>query len=117
METGLEVRVPLCDHRLRVRLQRPPGLKTFDGREKSLLRHATKDLLPAPIVQRRKAPRPSTQDLGQDRAVNREPTRIAADPGPEEAQPVAARTSGSTCSPPARRSRRAATARVQPESV
>ncbi|MEU3218453.1 hypothetical protein [Streptomyces sp. NPDC006971] len=109
-------------------------MKTFQGREKSLLRHATKDLSPAPVVQRRKAPRPSTQDLGQDRAVNREPTRIAADPGapalpgtatraaprprlPEEAQPVAARTSGSTCSPPARRSRRAATARVQPESV
>ncbi|MEU3656521.1 asparagine synthase-related protein [Streptomyces sp. NPDC032161] len=48
---------------------------------KSLLRHAAKDLLSASIVQRRKTPHPSTQDLGCDRAVNRVLTRIAADPG------------------------------------
>lgn len=82
MATGLEVRVPLCDHRLVEYVYNVPwAMKTFDGREKSLLRHATKDLLPASIVQRRKAPYPSTQDLGYDRAVNRELTRIAADPG------------------------------------
>ncbi|MFI9423135.1 asparagine synthase (glutamine-hydrolyzing) [Streptomyces achromogenes] len=81
MATGLEVRVPLCDHRLVEYVYNAPwSVKTFDGREKSLLRHATKDLLPESIVRRRKAPYPSTQDPGYDEAVNRELSRIVADP-------------------------------------
>ncbi|MEU1505347.1 asparagine synthase (glutamine-hydrolyzing) [Kitasatospora sp. NPDC005748] len=80
MATGLEVRVPFCDHRLVEYVYNTPwAFKTFDGREKSLLRHATKDLLPRSIAQRRKAPYPSTQDLGYDRAINRELARIAGD--------------------------------------
>ncbi|MFF5860727.1 asparagine synthase (glutamine-hydrolyzing) [Streptomyces sp. NPDC012751] len=81
MATGLEVRVPLCDHRLVEYVYNAPwSVKTFDGREKSLLRHATKDLLPESIVQRRKAPYPSTQDPQYDQAVNQELSRIVADP-------------------------------------
>lgn len=37
-------------------------MKTFDGREKSLLRAATRNLLPPAIAQRVKSPYPSTQD-------------------------------------------------------
>ena len=41
MAVGLEVRVPFCDHRLVEYVYNTPwSLKTFDGREKSLLRGA-----------------------------------------------------------------------------
>jgi asparagine synthetase B (glutamine-hydrolysing) len=40
-------------------------LKTFDGREKSILRAATRKLLPNSIVERQKNPYPSTQDPGE----------------------------------------------------
>ena len=63
MAHGLEVRVPFCDHRLVEYVYNTPwALKTFDGREKSLLRAATADVLPQSVVQRRKSPYPSTQD-------------------------------------------------------
>jgi asparagine synthase (glutamine-hydrolysing) len=64
MAVGLEVRVPFCDHRLVEYVYNTPwSMKTFDGREKSLLRAATADLLPQSVVQRVKSPYPSTQDL------------------------------------------------------
>ncbi|AJT42764.1 asparagine synthase [Psychromicrobium lacuslunae] len=63
MAVGLEVRVPFCDHRLVQYVYGTPwAMKTFDGREKSLLRAATKHLLPESVVQRVKSPYPSTQD-------------------------------------------------------
>ncbi|OBJ85815.1 asparagine synthase (glutamine-hydrolyzing) [Mycobacterium sp. 1245852.3] len=63
MAVGLEVRVPYCDHRLVEYVYNTPwSLKTFDGREKSLLRGATHRLLPASVVQRVKAGYPSTAD-------------------------------------------------------
>jgi asparagine synthase (glutamine-hydrolysing) len=40
----------------------PWSLKTFDAREKSLLRAAATDLLPSSVLQRVKSPYPSTQD-------------------------------------------------------
>ncbi|MER7227326.1 asparagine synthase-related protein [Streptomyces rubradiris] len=87
MATGPEVRVPLCDHRLVEYVHNAPwSVKTFEGREKSLLRHAAKHLLPESIGQRRKAPYPSTQDPGYDEAVNRELSRVAADPGAAPAE-------------------------------
>jgi asparagine synthase (glutamine-hydrolysing) len=70
MASGLEVRVPFCDHRLvQYVFNTPWALKTFDGREKSLLRAATADLLPASIVDRVKSPYPSTQDPGYEKAL------------------------------------------------
>ncbi len=63
MAVGLEVRVPFCDHRLVEYVYNTPWwLKTFDGREKSLLRGATRDVLPESVVKRVKSPYPSTSD-------------------------------------------------------
>jgi asparagine synthase (glutamine-hydrolysing) len=63
MAVGLEVRVPFCDHRLVEYVYNAPwALKTYDGREKSLLRGAAGDLLPDSVLQRIKSPYPSTQD-------------------------------------------------------
>jgi asparagine synthase (glutamine-hydrolysing) len=64
MRVGLEVRVPFCDHRLVEYVYNAPwALKTYDGREKSLLRGAVADVLPDSVVERVKSPYPSTQDL------------------------------------------------------
>jgi len=63
MAHGLEVRVPFCDHRLVEYVFNVPWtMKTFDGHEKSLLRAATADLLPASVRERRKTPYPLVQD-------------------------------------------------------
>jgi asparagine synthase (glutamine-hydrolysing) len=70
MAVGLEVRVPFCDHRLVDYVFNIPWrLKTFDGREKSILRAATRELLPNSIVERQKSPYPSTQDPSYEQAV------------------------------------------------
>ncbi|MFP8885411.1 asparagine synthase (glutamine-hydrolyzing) [Streptomyces mangrovi] len=70
MAVGLEVRVPFCDHRLvEYVFNAPWSMKTFDGREKSLLRAATRDILPKSIVERVKAPYPSTQDSGYEKKL------------------------------------------------
>ena len=63
MAVGLEVRVPFCDHRLVEYVYNTPwSLKTYDGREKSLLRDAARDVLPESVVKRVKSPYPSTYD-------------------------------------------------------
>jgi asparagine synthase (glutamine-hydrolysing) len=63
MAVGLEVRVPFCDHRLVEYVYNTPwSLKTYDDREKSLLRGAARDVLPQSVVDRVKSPYPSTQD-------------------------------------------------------
>ncbi|WP_437774524.1 asparagine synthase (glutamine-hydrolyzing) [Sorangium sp. So ce1097] len=70
MATGLEVRVPFCDHRLvEYVFNAPWSMKTFDGREKSLLRAAAGDLLPRSVLDRRKSPYPATQDPAYARAL------------------------------------------------
>jgi asparagine synthase (glutamine-hydrolysing) len=80
MAVGLEVRVPFCDHRLvQYVFNTPWSMKTFDGREKSLLRAAALDVLPESVAQRVKSPYPSTQDPRYARALNGELRRIAAD--------------------------------------
>ncbi|GAA1206646.1 asparagine synthase (glutamine-hydrolyzing) [Pseudonocardia alaniniphila] len=75
MAVGLEVRVPFCDHRLvEYVFGTPWAQKTFDGREKSLLRAATADLLPQSVVQRVKSPYPATQDAAYDEMLR---TKVA----------------------------------------
>ena len=70
MATGLEVRVPFCDHRLvQYVFNTPWTMKTFDGREKSLLRAAAGDFLPESVRDRKKVPYPATQDPTYDSAV------------------------------------------------
>ncbi|WP_206787140.1 asparagine synthase (glutamine-hydrolyzing) [Amycolatopsis sp. MtRt-6] len=82
MAVGLEVRVPFCDHRLVEYVYNTPwSLKTFDGREKSLLRHATSHVLPASVAQRVKSPYPSTQDPGYAAALQQQAKEVLAEPG------------------------------------
>ncbi|MFD1519669.1 asparagine synthase (glutamine-hydrolyzing) [Pseudonocardia yunnanensis] len=73
MAVGLEVRVPFCDHRLvEYVFGTPWSHKSFDGREKSLLRAATADLLPESVAQRVKSPYPSPQDASYERWLRAE---------------------------------------------
>ncbi|WP_326569281.1 asparagine synthase (glutamine-hydrolyzing) [Amycolatopsis rhabdoformis] len=80
MAVGLEVRVPFCDHRLVEYVYNTPwSLKTFDGREKSLLRHATKHVLPDSVRDRVKSPYPSTQDPGYAAALQQQVKEVLAE--------------------------------------
>lgn len=80
MATGLEVRVPFCDHRLVEYVFNVPWkMKTFDGREKSLLRAAVTDLLPQSVLTRVKTPYPATQDPAYERVLRRELSAVLAD--------------------------------------
>ncbi|MFJ8149101.1 asparagine synthase (glutamine-hydrolyzing) [Streptomyces sp. NPDC096048] len=80
MAVGLEVRVPFCDHRLvEYVFNTPWEMKSFDGREKSLLRAATKDLLPESIVQRVKSPYPTTQDPAYELGLRASLHEVLAD--------------------------------------
>ena len=82
MAVGLEVRVPFCDHRLVEYVYNTPwSLKTYDNREKSLLRGATRDVLPRSVAERVKSPYPSTQDAKYAVALQRQAREYLADPG------------------------------------
>ncbi|WP_149824394.1 asparagine synthase (glutamine-hydrolyzing) [Streptomyces tailanensis] len=81
MISGLEVRVPFCDHRLvQYAYNIPWEMKTFDGREKSLLRAAVSDLLPERVLERPKAPFPVSQDTTYTKALHEEFAEVLADP-------------------------------------
>ncbi|WP_333768906.1 asparagine synthase (glutamine-hydrolyzing) [Streptomyces sp. IBSBF 2435] len=81
MAVGLEVRVPFCDHRLVEYVYNAPwALKSFDGREKSLLREATADVLPRSVYDRVKSPYPSTQDPAYAVALQRSLQDLLAAP-------------------------------------
>jgi asparagine synthase (glutamine-hydrolysing) len=81
MAVGLEVRVPFCDHRLVEYVYNAPwSLKTYDGREKSLLRGAARDVLPASVVERVKSPYPSTQDPRYVSDIQQQVQMLLADP-------------------------------------
>lgn len=63
MYSGLEVRVPFCDHRIaEYCFNMPWKYKALHGREKGILRAAVKDLLPEEIVERKKSPYPKTHN-------------------------------------------------------
>jgi asparagine synthase (glutamine-hydrolysing) len=80
MAVGLEVRVPFCDHRLVEYVYNTPwSLKTYDGREKSLLRGAAADILPASVLARVKSPYPSTQDPRYGAAIRQQAKQLLAD--------------------------------------
>ncbi|ALO91882.1 asparagine synthase (glutamine-hydrolyzing) [Streptomyces olivaceoviridis] len=81
MAVGLEVRVPFCDHRLVEYVYNAPwALKSFDGREKSLLREAAADVLPRSVYERVKSPYPSTQDPRYARALQEQTKELLARP-------------------------------------
>jgi asparagine synthase (glutamine-hydrolysing) len=52
-------------------------MKTFDGREKSLLRAAASGLVPGSILKRVKSPYPVTQDVAYEQALRDELGRLA----------------------------------------
>ena len=61
MATGLEVRVPFCDHRLvEYAWNIPWDMKAIDGVGKGLLRRALSGILPDDVLWRRKSPYPKT---------------------------------------------------------
>ena len=63
MYTGLEVRVPFCDHRLLEYVWNVPWrMKFHNNIEKGLLREALSDLLPKKLLKRRKSPYPKTHN-------------------------------------------------------
>ena len=63
MYSGLEVRVPFCDHRIAEYLYRVPWeMKDHSGYEKGLLRRAMAGRLPETILWRKKSPYPKTHD-------------------------------------------------------
>ena len=81
MAVGLEVRVPFCDHRLVEYVYNAPwSLKTCDAREKSLLRGAARDVLPASVVDRVKSPYPSTQDPRYVGDIQQQVAELLGDP-------------------------------------
>lgn len=60
---NLEVRVPFCDYRLVEYMWNVPWeIKALNGREKGLLRHITRNILPKEIVDRKKSPYPKTHN-------------------------------------------------------
>jgi len=63
MYSGLEVRVPFCDHRIAEYLYGVPWeFKDYGGKEKGLLRYAMKGILPDEVLWRKKSPYPKTHD-------------------------------------------------------
>ncbi len=63
MYSGLEVRVPFCDHRIAEYLYGVPwAFKDYRNKEKGLLRCAMEGLLPDEVLWRKKSPYPKTYD-------------------------------------------------------
>ena len=63
MYSGLEVRVPFCDHRIAEYLYGVPWeFKDHRGKEKGLLRYAMEAYLPQEVLWRKKSPYPKTFD-------------------------------------------------------
>jgi asparagine synthase (glutamine-hydrolysing) len=63
MASGLEVRVPFCDHRLVEYVWNVPWtMKAYGNREKGLLRYALRGLLPEEVLTRKKSPYPKTHN-------------------------------------------------------
>ncbi|MDD4316301.1 MAG: asparagine synthase-related protein, partial [Clostridia bacterium] len=61
MYSGLEVRVPFCDHRLvEYAFNMPWEIKSLNGREKGVVRSAFAGSLPKEITERKKSPYPKT---------------------------------------------------------
>lgn len=81
MYSGLEVRVPFCDHRIAQYLYGVPWeFKDYQGREKGLLRLAMQDVLPDEVLWRKKSPYPKTFDPEYTQIVREKLAKVLADP-------------------------------------
>ncbi|MEV7883173.1 asparagine synthase (glutamine-hydrolyzing) [Streptomyces sp. NPDC002817] len=82
MAASIEGRVPFCDHELAEYVYNVPWeMKVADGREKSLLRAAVRDLLPEAVLQRKKSPYPTVQDPAYRTALRAQLKEITERPG------------------------------------
>ncbi|WCK54400.1 asparagine synthase (glutamine-hydrolyzing) [Aneurinibacillus sp. Ricciae_BoGa-3] len=80
MATGLEVRVPFCDHRLVEYMWNVPWeFKTYGQREKGILRKALAGMLPDDVLERRKSPYPKTHNPSYLAAVQQRVLHILDD--------------------------------------
>ena len=81
MFSGLEVRVPFCDHRIAEYLYGVPWeFKNWQGREKGLLRYAMSGWLPEEVMWRKKSPYPKTFDPEYLRIMTKRLEAILVDP-------------------------------------
>ncbi|WP_418791612.1 asparagine synthase (glutamine-hydrolyzing) [Phosphitispora sp. TUW77] len=81
MATGLEVRVPFCDHRIIEYVWNIPWeIKNCDNIEKGLLRRALKGIIPEGVLYRRKSPYPKTHNPNYLAAVRKSLLDIISDP-------------------------------------
>ena len=63
MASGLEVRVPFCDHRIAEYVYNVPwSIKNKDNISKNLLREAARGILPDDVLMRKKSPYPKTHN-------------------------------------------------------
>ncbi len=82
MYSGLEVRVPYCDHRIAEYLYSVPWpMKELGGFEKGLLRRAMADYLPEKVLTRKKSPYPKTHNPAYARLVAQRLRDLIATPG------------------------------------
>ena len=81
MASGLEVRVPFCDHRLvEYAWNIPWEMKTCDQKEKGILRRALEGILPVEVLNRRKSPYPKIYNPNYLTAVRNWLEQILEDP-------------------------------------
>ncbi len=80
MWSGLEVRVPYCDHRIAQYVYNVPWeFKCPGGVPKGLLRDAAQGLLPREVLQRKKSPYPKTHNPGYEAILKQRLTYILRD--------------------------------------
>ena len=83
MESSLEVRVPFCDYRIvEYAYNMPWNIKSYNNREKGILRKAFENELPEIITWRKKSPYPKTHHPGYRAAVSRLLREILSDYDP-----------------------------------
>ncbi|MGW2255600.1 asparagine synthase (glutamine-hydrolyzing) [Kitasatospora sp. NPDC001660] len=82
MAHGVQLRPPFCDRALVEYVYNVPAeLKRVNGQEKSLLRAAVADLLPEPVLNRRKSAYPTTQEAEYGERLRARFAELAADRG------------------------------------
>lgn len=80
MYNSLEVRVPFADYRIvEYAFNLPAEYKLYNGREKGLLREATRGILPEDIIHRKKSPYPKTHSPSYTKAVQQMMNQILSD--------------------------------------
>ncbi len=83
MYSALEVRVPFCDYRIAEYLYGVPWeFKDHQGKEKGLLRHAVRNLLPREVLYRKKSPYPKTFDPRYEEVVSAKLRQLLQEPAP-----------------------------------